>query len=222
VGFGRTEKPDADYGYRYFARFLHSFFSVMGIKKASLIGHSLGGGIALQFTVYYPEMVKDLILVASGGLSREFSLSLRILTLPVIGEILFAFSLKKPEALIGGLFYHHTPVPEEWVRTFSGIYKDPSARRAFLQTLRNNATLFNGTKASISDIVPFLHNINARTLVVWGKQDRVIPFHISKIPLQYIPHSGLWAIDDCGHAPHLDYPREFNKRVKEFLLDKGS
>ena len=217
VGFGRTEKPDVDYGYRYFAQFLRSFFDVMGIHRASLVGHSLGGGICLQFAVYYPEKVHHLVLVASGGLSREFTLSLRILTLPFIGEALFKMSLKKPESIIEGLFYKKSGAPEELVRVFSEIYAKPDARHAFLKTLRNNATLFNGTKESISDIVPHLSGITARTLVIWGRQDRVIPFHVAKIPLQFIPQAELWALDGCGHVPFFDRPQLFNKRVKEFL-----
>ncbi|MBN2440481.1 MAG: alpha/beta hydrolase [Spirochaetales bacterium] len=219
VGFGLTEKPDVPYGYRYFARFLKSFFTAVGIDRASLIGHSLGGGICLQFAVYYPENVERLILESSGGLSREFTFSLRVLTLPVIGELLLHMSLKNPLSLIKGLYYNTSVVRESLIDILTRMFREPGATRAFLTTLRNNATLFNGTKESISDIINHLDGITARTLVIWGKQDKVIPFHVSEIALRHIKQSRLWALDKCGHGPHLDYPLEFNKKVKEFLLE---
>ena len=219
VGFGLTDKPDAPYGYRYFTRFLADFFKASGIKKASLIGHSLGGGICLQFTVYYPEMVEKLVLVSSGGLSRRFTLALRILTLPVIGEILMNISMKNPRSIIESLFYDTSRVRKEWIDVIYRINKLPNTQKAFLDTLRNNATVFNGTKKSISGIINHLNTINAKTLVIWGKQDDVIPFYVSGIAVRNIKNAALWAIDKCGHAPHFDYPDEFNKRVGEFLLE---
>jgi pimeloyl-ACP methyl ester carboxylesterase len=93
----------------------------------------------------------------------------------------------------------------------------PGARNAMLKTLRKNVTLIRGKPKSIAGIEPFLGDIRQRTLVVWGKQDLVVPFAVSRVAVERLPNAELFALDKCGHCPQIEYPEVFNQRVAEFL-----
>ena len=86
VGFGRSDKPEADYCLPFFARFVRDFMDCQGIERATLVGNSLGGSIALQFAIDFPSRVEKLVLVDSAGLGKDVTIFLRLVTLPLLGE----------------------------------------------------------------------------------------------------------------------------------------
>ena len=219
VGFGRTEKPDGAYDYPFFASFLNDFFDSMKLARAAVIGHSLGGGTALQFAVSHNGRVEKLVLVGSGGLSLSIGAGLRILTLPAVGEILTRPRRRTPRQLMAGIV--HDPSIGDQVPEVVGRFNDmaslPGAQEAVLKTLRNNITAFRGKPKSISGIVPFLGAVRQKTLVIWGRQDRIIPFAVSRVALELLPNAELLALDKCGHCPMIEHPEVFNKRVCDFL-----
>jgi pimeloyl-ACP methyl ester carboxylesterase len=222
IGFGRTEKPDGAYDYPFFASFLNDFFSAMRIARAAVIGHSLGGGTALQFAVSENSKVERLVLVGSGGLSLSLGAMLRILTLPAVGEILTRPRRRTPRQFMVGQV--HDPSIGDQVPVVVERFNDmaflPGAPEAVLKTLRNNVTLFRGKPKSISGILPFLGAVRQKTLVVWGRQDRIIPFKVSRVALERLPNAELFALEDCGHCPMIEHQEVFNRRVREFLAAK--
>ena len=97
LGHGRSDKPRADYSVPAFANGMRDLLVVLGINKVTVVGHSLGGGVAMQFCYQFPRFVERLVLVAAGGVSREVNPALRLVTLPLVNGALTA--LRVPGAL---------------------------------------------------------------------------------------------------------------------------
>ncbi|HET7072481.1 MAG TPA: alpha/beta fold hydrolase, partial [Mycobacterium sp.] len=88
LGHGKSDKPRADYSVAAYANGMRDLLSLLEIERATIIGHSLGGGVAMQFAYQFPHMVERLILVASGGVTKDVNLVLRLASLPMGGEAL--------------------------------------------------------------------------------------------------------------------------------------
>jgi 4,5:9,10-diseco-3-hydroxy-5,9,17-trioxoandrosta-1(10),2-diene-4-oate hydrolase len=217
VGFGRTDKPSVSYSGANLARFLNDFMATQGIESASVIGHSLGGGVGLEFALQYPEKLEKLVLVASSGLGRECAVSLRLCTLPLAGEILSRPSRKGTARFIRRCVRDPSLVTDEIVDEAWKLSALPGAQKTFLATLRDNANL-RGVKAeTVRTIVEGLDTITAPTLIVWGRDDRLLPVAHAFVAERGIPNSRLTVIQACGHSPQLERPSEFNALVTEFL-----
>lgn len=215
VGFGRTGKPDGAYTYPFFAAFLRDFVRVMGLDRFHLFGHSLGGGIALQFVSSYPGLAERLVLVGSGGLGRQFSQFLRLLTLPGLGEYLTRPTPKRPEEALNGLVFDPSICDEVVAGRINELAAIPGNRESILRTLRANATVFNGTARSISGI--HLEGIDNKSLVFWGDRDEVIPFRYAEPGLKKLRNHELVMYRNCGHCPMIELADDFNARVDSFL-----
>ena len=217
IGFGRTDKPEGEYTYSFFSSFLRDFMAKVGIESATIAGHSLGGGTALQFAISYPHMADKLILVSTGGLSKKFSLGLRVLTLPLVGEVLSRASKKSCSATLERIVYDRSVIEPDWVDLYYEMSSLPGTQVALLKTLRAGSTLFGGKRRVMDPISRGLDSIACRTLVIWGKNDNIIPFEISQIALDEIKNSELFTLDKCGHAPIYEYPDRVNDRITSFL-----
>ena len=112
-GFGKSDKPEAPYDYDYFAEFVRDFMNAMHINKAHLVGHSLGGGIALQFAITYPEKINKLVLVGSAGLGKDISMIHRMTSLPILGEQLTKPNRKNISGLYKSLVYDNATITEK-------------------------------------------------------------------------------------------------------------
>ena len=217
IGFGKTEKPEGSYTYSFFSVFLRSFMKALEIKKASLVGWSMGGGVALQFAVDNPEMVDRLILIDSGGLGRQFTITLRILTIPIVGELLSNVSRKNCGKKFRYMVYNPNIVQKNWIDLECTMANIPGVQKTILKALRSGATVFGGKKKILTPILPKLESIKARTLIIWGKNDRVIPLKYAYTAKEKIPNSKLYILDNCGHAPLLEYPEKVNQKIMNFL-----
>lgn len=152
LGHGRSDKPRADYSVPAFANGMRDLLVVLGIGKVTVVGHSLGGGVAMQFCYQFPRFVERLVLVAAGGVTREVNPALRLITLPVVNEILTLIRVPgvmptlRTVAAIAASLPHLPGVPhavspkrmlndhEDLVRVL-GDLADPHAQAAFLRTL---------------------------------------------------------------------------------------
>jgi 4,5:9,10-diseco-3-hydroxy-5,9,17-trioxoandrosta-1(10),2-diene-4-oate hydrolase len=218
-GFGRTDKPDNKrlYVYREFARFLHSFMQELRISEASLCGHSLGGGIALQFSLLFPEMVNKLVLIGSGGLGHRAYWGLHLATLPAVGKIVTKPSLEGCRKALKNMVYDISQIDEYWIELAYEIASLPGAQRSQLYTLQMGMHLLGSRKAVIGPILTNLSKIRADTLLVWGRQDKIIDFRYGVRAERRIPKARLLAIDKCGHGPHWEYIDKFNQAAIAFL-----
>ena len=217
IGFGKSDKPDGEYTYRFFADFTYRLFQSLNIAGASVVGWSLGGGTALQFAIDHPGKVEKLILIGSGGLSRKFSLQLRLLTVPILGELLLPTNSGKNRKAYRALVYDTDIIQDEWMALDASMAKVPGIRRTILKTLRAGSTVFGGKSSVLHPIISNLENIDAETLVIWGRNDRIVPFKCSEIAIDAIPKTKLFSLDKCGHTPFLEYPQRVAAAVISFL-----
>ncbi len=217
VGFGKTDKPKAPYTYIYFAKFLNDFMKKMQIKKAIFIGHSLGGGTILQFALDFPDKVKKLVIISSAGLGTEAFGIFKIMSLPIIGELLTRPSRKGVAKLLKELVYDKTVIQDEIIELWYQMSCIPEAQKAFLKTNRATTNLFGYKPKVVDPIMQNLHKIEAPTLIIWGKQDQIVPISHAYVAERGIPNSTLHVFDRCGHAPMVECIDDFNSSVINFL-----
>jgi pimeloyl-ACP methyl ester carboxylesterase len=217
VGFGRSDKPSVEYSLPFFAQFVKDFMETQNIDHASLIGWSLGGGVSLQFAIQFPERLNKLILLDSMGFGREMHFMFRLSSIPLIGKMLSRPSKKGMARFFKECVFDHTLITDEIVELYYQFAALPGGHAAWLTTLCSNAS-FSGIKKEV--IQAFQDNLGAMskpTLIIWGKQDRVLPAKHASIAESWIPDARVHLIDDCGHCPQIEHPEEFNTQVLEFL-----
>lgn len=219
VGFGRSDKPPAAYSAIYLMEFVHDFMSVLGIRKATLIGESLGGAVAIRFTSSYPDQVDKLVLADSVGFGRDLGFSLRVASLPLLGEmstqpgrLRSAFSLNQD-------FENPVLVDDDRIQQDFELSRLPGAQAALLSALRAMANFWGVRPDVYHPILDRLADIKAPTLIIWGAQDRLLPVAQGRHAAQLIPHARLDVFDPCGHIPNMECPEEFNEAVGRFLAN---
>lgn len=199
IGFGHSDKPLLDYKIVTFVDFLQGFMQSQNLSKATLVGNSLGGWIALDFTARHPEMVDKLVLVDSAGMPWSQARAVN----------LNPSSLDEMRAILEALFYDKRFVTNEF------------AVQAFTNYVHNNdgytiqRTLAGFAEPQFED--GKLNFIHAPTLVVWGREDELIPVATGEKLRDGIPGAKLIVFDQCGHAPQMEKAAEFNRAVLDFL-----
>ena len=217
-GHGRTDKPlSASYRLVDLARFVNDFMGAMDINQAHIVGHSLGGGIALQLTLQFPEAVDKLVLVSSAGLGKEATLVLRITAVPVLGEILTRPSLNGTRRLLKEFVKDPAFLTDDFVDLSYRMAALPGAQQAVLKTLRSAGNLFGPYADTYRPIVDNLGSIKSPVLIIWGRQDRVLPVAHGQAAATGLPNARLKILEDCGHLPMLEQTEKFNESILDFL-----
>jgi len=219
LGHGESAKPDGDYSLGAYANVLRDLFEVLGHARATLVGHSLGGGIALQFAYQFPERCERLVLVSSGGLGREVHLLLRAAALPGADAVLPWLSVAARQSVgrvvhaLGNLGLRASADLEESWRGFVSL-EEADARRAFLHTVRGIIDL-HGQRVSAHDRLYLAAGLP--TLIVWGERDRLIPVRHGREAHERIAGSRLEIFPGAGHFPWRDEPRRFAEVLLDFM-----
>ena len=218
-GHGGSAKGPGDYSLGSLASALRDLGGALGIERATVVGHSLGGGVGMQFAYQFPERCERLVLVSSGGLGPDVGLALRLATLP--GSELF-LSLTAPAArsvinLAGraGRALRLRPAydAEFYARTFANL-ADPETRAAFLGTLRGVV----GATGQLVDARDRLYlAAHMPTLIVWGERDGVLPVDHAHAAHEAMPGSRLQIFKDAGHLPQFDDSDRFIDVVNDFV-----
>ena len=219
-GHGDSAKPLGDYSLSAHAAAMRDLLDHLGVERVTLVGHSLGGGIAMQFFYLFPERVERLVLVSSGGLGREVSVLLRAATLPgaeqVLGVVASAPVLSRVEALGRGAarlgWRPGADVGAIWTG-FSSL-KDRESRRAFLSTTRAVIDI-GGQSISAHDHLEGALPIP--TMIVWGSKDHMIPASHALSVEKELPDCRVEIFEGAGHFPHLDDPERFARILREFI-----
>jgi pimeloyl-ACP methyl ester carboxylesterase len=219
-GHGASAKPEGDYSIASHAATLRDLLDRLHIDRVTIVGHSLGGGIALEFCYLFPERVERLALVGSGGLGREVSPALRAATLPGAEWVLPVIAspwVRGRAATVGraltraGWRASHD-IRAAWEGFIS--LSDADSRRAFLATTR--AVLDpGGQRVTASDYLPDL--VGLPVLVVWGTRDYVIPPAHAARAAESIAGCRVVLFDGAGHFPHLDQPERFAEVLRDFI-----
>jgi len=220
IGHGESAKPRGDYSLGAYASGVRDLMVTLGHESATFVGHSLGGGIAMQLAYQFPERCERLVLVDSGGLGRELSLLLRAATLPLSEVVLpLLASTRVLDAgrsisrLFGRLGLHAGTDMAELARGHASL-ADPEARAAFVHTLRTIVDPF-GQRVDASDRLYLAENIPF--MLVWGERDPIIPVEHGISTHELVPSSRLELFEGAGHFPHLDEPQRFLDVLLDFI-----
>ena len=220
IGHGQSAKPRGDYSMGAYASGMRDLLLALDIDSATFVGHSLGGGIAMQMAYQFPERCERLVLVSSGGLGREVSPMLRAATLPgseLVIPLLIKAGLLNAGRGIGGLMGRLGIKPgtdlEEVGRGWATL-KDLDTMHAFIQTLRASVDP-GGQRVDARDRLYLAGE--GPTLIIWGERDRIIPAHHGREAHDLIPGSRLELLPSAGHFPHRDDPALFSSLLRDFI-----
>lgn len=216
-GFGLSERPQEPLSSGMLIRFLADFMDTLGIHRATLIGLSLGGALALGFALLYPDRMERLVLVSSAGLGKETSLALRLASVPGVGKWFIRPNRRAMACLFRRIVYNAGTITEDFVDRYHGYLKIPESREAIVSVLRGSLT-FRGVKPEILDILlKGLRTLKAPTLIIWGRQDRIFPVKHAFHAREEMREATLYIFEKCGHMPNFEHPQTFNRIVRTFL-----
>jgi pimeloyl-ACP methyl ester carboxylesterase len=218
-GHGASDKPRQDYSLGAHANSLRDLMLALGIDGVTIVGHSLGGGIAMQLAYQHPERCERLVLVSSGGLGAEVSLLLRLLSLPGAEYLLPVmaprFITEAGNGIgrqLGRLGVRWPTVEQSW-RAYASLAR-PENRRSFVQTLRSVISP-SGQIVNANDRLYLAAHLP--TLIVWGAADRVLPVAHASAAHASLPGSDVVILDRSGHFPQNEEPDAFAEAVRAFL-----
>jgi pimeloyl-ACP methyl ester carboxylesterase len=221
VGHGESAKPMGDYSLGAFASGVRDLLTVLDVERATIVGQSFGGGVAMQLAYQHPELCERLVLVDSGGLGREVSLLLRAITLPgaeyVLPVVFPSFVRDQGDRVsrfLGDVGLRSGRAAEMWLAYRS--LTESANRRAFVQTMRSvidpgGQTVSAMDRLYLAAAVP--------TLIVWGADDPIIPVAHAHAAHEAIPGSRLVVMEGVGHFPHVEDPEGFLAVLTDFLED---
>jgi len=220
LGHGRSDKPRADYSVAAYANGMRDLISVLGVDRVTIVGHSLGGGVATQFAYQFPERCERLVLVSAGGVSRTVHPMLRALTAPLAEEAMACLQLPGARPVARVLFELLRLAGNDLSRDTADVMlmfdalRDGFSRKAFRRTLGAVVDL-QGQVVTMLDRCYLTQGMP--TLLVWGKRDAVIPYEHGLLAHAAMPGSQLVTFDEAGHFPHHTDPARFNAVLREFL-----
>ena len=220
LGHGQSDKPRADYTLGGFANGMRDLLTILGIDKVTVIGHSFGGGVAMQFAYQFPERTERLMLVASGGLGPEVSPGIRMISTPGFEQLMGVLTL--PGLRHAGVLGLRALAATPWkatrdldeVATIFDSFKDKQARQAVRHVVRAVVD-WQGQIVTMADRAYLTEAMPMR--VVWGRDDKVIPVRHASNAAALAPRSRVEVVPDAGHFPHKDDPERFVAIVTEFV-----
>jgi pimeloyl-ACP methyl ester carboxylesterase len=220
LGHGSSDKPRADYSVAAYANGIRDLLGVLDVERATLVGHSLGGGVAMQFAYQFPERTERLILVGSGGAGPDVTPVLRAMTLPGAAGLLGLLQLPSARlsvgAVVGALRLLGTDLGRDapdLLRMVDAL-PDATARAAFIRTLRAVVD-WRGQVVTMLDRCYLTRGMP--TLLVWGGRDAVVPVAHAHRAHAAMPGSRLEIFDDAGHFPFHSDAGRFVGLLEEFL-----
>ncbi|WP_099022791.1 alpha/beta fold hydrolase [Mycolicibacterium palauense] len=222
LGHGLSDKPRADYSIAAYANGMRDLLSVLDIEQVTVVGHSLGGGVAMQFAYQFPQLVERLILVGAGGVTKDVNVALRMASLPMGGEALAL--LRLPMVLpalqvagrAAGLVLGSTGVGRDLpdVLRILRDLPEPTASSAFTRTLRAVVD-WRGQVVTMLDRCYLTESVPVQ--LIWGEQDVVIPVSHAHLAHAAMPGSQLEIFKRSGHFPFHDDPDRFVEVVERFI-----
>jgi pimeloyl-ACP methyl ester carboxylesterase len=220
LGHGQSAKPRADYSVGGYANGMRDLLTVLGIDKVTVVGHSFGGGVAMQFAYQFPERTERMMLVASGGLGREVAPGIRAITTPGFHQLMGLVTLPVVRQVNTGVLRALSHVPLRATRDLSEVadiietFKDPHARAAIQHVVRavvdwRGQIVSMADRAYLTEVMPMS--------VVWGRDDMVIPVRHASNAAALAPRARIDVIPDAGHFVHKDHPDRFVRLLSDFV-----
>jgi pimeloyl-ACP methyl ester carboxylesterase len=220
-GHGRSAPGAGDYSLGAMAAGLRDLLLALGHDRATLVGHSLGGGIAMQFSYQFPEMTERLVLVSSGGLGTEVSAILRAATLPgsglfIAGTAAVGTAIGRPVGRVLSAIGRRPSADVTEVARGYGSLVDRNRRAAFLATLRA-VVGSDGQRVQAGDRLYLAEGLPV--LIVWGARDPIIPIQHAQSAHDAIPGSRLEIFEEAGHLPQVEASQAFVAVLSRFMSD---
>jgi pimeloyl-ACP methyl ester carboxylesterase len=220
LGQGESAKPRGDYSLGAHANMLRDLLDALGHERATVVGQSLGGGVAMQLAYQFPERCERLVLVNSGGLGREVTFYLRMLTVPGFESafpLVCTPRLRDAGNLVATWLHRagvrSTPAGQEIWRSYTSL-ADAESRQAFFRTLRDVIDFSGQAVSALSRLYRAAH---LPTLIVWGAEDSFIPVSHAIAAHEAIPGSRLEIFEGVGHYPHCEAPERFVVVLVDFI-----
>ncbi len=222
LGHGQSDKPRADYSVAAYANGMRDLLSVLDIDRVTVIGHSLGGGVAMQFAYQFPQLVERLVLVGAGGVTKDVNVALRLASLPMGGEALallrlpFVLPTVQFAGKVAGAVLGSTKLGRDLpdVLRILRDLPEPTASAAFTRTLRAVVD-WRGQVVTMLDRCYLTESVPVQ--LVWGEQDAVIPVGHARMAHAAMPGSRLEIFKRSGHFPFHDDPDRFIDVVEQFI-----
>ena len=214
-GHGHSDKPKWDYNLNKAVDFLSLFLKTLNLEKPHLIGNSLGGMIALETAFKQPNKLGKLILVGSAGLGKELPLFLKMMTIPLIGELFTVPTKVGLRFLLNQIVTKPRGIPNDLVEHLARERNIQGNKQSMLRILRSGAN-FRGIHSHLIDL-PRLEYLNVPTYIIWGREDKIFPHSHGKNAAMKLPRGRLTIFDNCGHWPQIENHLEFNQFIMEFL-----
>ena len=231
-GYGRTDKPRVRYTIPYFARFVRRYMDFLGLRRAAVIGASLGGRIALEVALEEPRLVRKLVLVNTLGLGRPqvrmAQMAYGLVTIPRVGEAVMGIARDAltwaPRKVIRRIAGRYAGVSADLEQALDDSYLDDlremyaadGFHNAYLSTVRslvNPRALFGGQH----DVTRRLNELKIPVQLIWGAADPLFPLAHAERAQSLIGQAELAVIDSAGHTPQSEQPEQFNRILKAFL-----
>jgi pimeloyl-ACP methyl ester carboxylesterase len=219
LGHGQSAKPRTDYSLGAFAVGLRDLLDELGVDSATIVGQSLGGGIAMQFLYQHPDYCRRLVLISSGGLGQDVGMILRLLSapgaefvMPLIAPnfVLRAGNSVKSRLTSMGL---RSPRGAEMWSAYSS-FSDPKTRASFLRTLRS---VVDYRGQSVSALNRLQLKADLPTLAIWGENDNIIPVDHAYAALEARPDCRLEVLPGVGHFAHVEAPTRVVELIDDFI-----
>lgn len=216
-GHGKTYKSISKTPLDQAVTFMIEFMDVMNITKASLVGNSMGGLLALALTLKHPGRVSKLVLEGSAGLRKDIAWFLRFMTLPGIGEIITTPTRSTTKSLLKQILYDTSLIKPNLIEMIYQFRKEPGNRAAMLAIIRTGVSLKGlGTELIFIDR---LAEIKVPILLLWGRNDKIVPVHHAEYAANFNTNIQLHVFEKCGHWPHMEFHEEFNDLVVNFCAE---
>lgn len=219
LGHGNSTKPRSDYSLGAFAVLLRDLLDGLGIDRVTLVGHSLGGGIAMQFSYQHPDYTRRLVLIGSGGLGPDVGLPLRLASLPG-AELVLPLIAPRQLSSVGERLWPwlrkfgiESPRGEEMFRHYSTL-SDAATRQSFLRTVR---AVIDHRGQSVSAMNRLGTRIDFPVMAIWGERDAIIPVAHAYAAQEARPDLRLVVLPDVGHFPHAERPAEVAALISDFI-----
>jgi pimeloyl-ACP methyl ester carboxylesterase len=217
-GQGYSTRQVPEYGYDLFEEQIRLFMEALDIPKASMVGHSMGGGTAIVFTLRNPDRVDKLVLLDSAGIPTKLPLRSKIFRLQGVAELLMSLPTDRIRRRnLEDIWIHdRESLTEDFYREFTRYQKIEGTTEALLSILR--ADFFN----TLGDEIRELGALAIPVLIIWGREDVSLPVRNAEEMIRLIPGSRLEILDNAGHLANFDRADAFNDLVIEFLCDQAA
>jgi pimeloyl-ACP methyl ester carboxylesterase len=218
-GFGGSSKRPSQYGAAYFAKVVVGVMDALGVGRAHFVGNSMGGRVAIEIGLSYPERVGALALLcpAVAFVRREFALLVKLLR-PELGMLPHSFGRTVVEKQFWSMFADRDKVDpvlaDIVVDEFERIYRSPGARLAFLSSAR---AIYLEKPFGTGGFYPRLGELEAPAMFVWGTGDKLIPSSFSQHVEQWLPTAEQVILEGCGHVPQVERPEQTNGLLRRFF-----